>query len=181
MDSTLVESLIGPVAVLVGIAVSEALFYWRQKRQKRDERKELAGALAAELRGLLAHLQEIAPSENSPPFAMVWAAESSYFPVFDSIGPKLLVLPAKLAEDVVACYVRCKSALDKYRLACRLGEYEAQATKEEKGRWGLMMAQWHASGRAQAAAEYAAALTKSLQDDLLPRLDNVAKGGSRKS
>lgn len=181
MDSPLLAGLIGAVVVLVGIAVSEALFYCRQNRQKRDEQKQLAGALAAELRGVLAHLQEIAPAEDSHSFAMVWAAESSYFPVFDSIGTKLLVLPPKLAEDVVAYYVRCKCALDNYRLACRLGEYETQATKEEKGRWGPMMAGWHASGQAQAAAEYAAALTKSLENDLLPRLDNVAKGRSRKS
>jgi len=176
MDSTLVGSLIGAVALLLGIAVSEALFYWREKRQRKDEQKQLAGALAAELRGLLGHLHEIAPAEDSRPFAMAWAAESSYFPVFDGIGPKLLILPRRLAEYVVAYYVRCKCALDRYRLACRLGEYETQATKEEKGRWGLMMAQWHASGHAQAAAEYAAELAKDLEAELLPKLDRVAKG-----
>ena len=177
MDSTLLGGLIGVGATLAGVALAEGLAHWREARQRQEEQRDLAGALAAELRGLLVHLREVAPREDAQPEAMVWAAESAYFPVFDNIGPKLLVLPQKLAEDVVACYVRCKAALDSYRLACRLGEQVGQtAGDRDPMRWRSKVVNFIASTQAQEAADYAAALAESLEDDLLPRLDEAAQG-----
>jgi hypothetical protein len=177
MDSTLLGGLIGVGAALGGVGFAEVLACWREARQRGGDRRELAAALAAELRGFLTQLSQVAPEDRGHPWALVWAAENSYFPLFDNIGAKLLVLPSKLAEDVVAYYVRCKAAVDHYRLACRLGEYEGQAAGlQDRQHWGLRVAQWRASGQAQGAAEYAAELAKALETDLLPRLDKVARG-----
>jgi hypothetical protein len=143
-----------------------------RERQREEERSQVAGALAAELRGLATRWQEIAPALKAIPGPVVWFADENYLPVYDGMGPKLLLLPPALAEDVVAYYTRAKGSIDSLRAAGRLTEYSVLSPSE--------------SVRGQAAAgalqqktfacEECDRLMACVEAGLLPRLDAIAKG-----
>jgi len=111
MDSTIAASLIGVAGILLGIWISEALAVRRENRQRGSDRRHLAGALAAELRGLLLRWQEIAPQDGGQRPLIAWQAEETYFPVYDNAGARLSLLPPDLAPDVVRYYTRAKAAM----------------------------------------------------------------------
>ena len=137
MDSTLLGGLIATGSLITGIAISEVLYYYRQNRQKEEDRRDLAGTLAAELRGLVARWRQIQPTLEKNPDAIVWAAEEDYFPIYNSIGLKLLLLPPQLATDVVSRYMQAKAALDSFRVASRLTEHRIHSSRETLGDFAI--------------------------------------------
>ena len=129
----------------------------------------MAGALAAELRGLLARWAEVVElHQRFMEFdSTLWAVGESYFPVFDGAGHRLSLLPCELATETVTCYVRLKALLDNLRFVSLLGEREArvgEGTVREGGQAS------HASDR---AIQYGDKVAESARR-VLVKLDQVA-------
>jgi len=81
----------------------------------------LAGALVAELRGLMSRWYEIAPhGARQCRVLPVGAAEESYCSVYDSIGARLSLLPCDVAEEVVRVYIRVKALIDRLRVVASI-------------------------------------------------------------
>lgn len=121
---TLVAGAIALFASLLGVTIADLFARLRERRQRETDKRLLAGALAAELRGLLERWEEIVPREPMPaaPIFIGWAAEESYFSVYDGAGHRLYLLPREVTAEVVACYTRAKAVLDTLRVAGSLHE-----------------------------------------------------------
>lgn len=125
MDSTLLSGLIGAGAVLIGIAVSEALAVRRRRIEREENRRLLAGSLAAEIRGLMVRWREIAPPDMKLPVGPVLAmfsVEESYFTVYEATADRLCLLPYDVALDVAMLYQKAKVTLDGMRIVSRLSD-----------------------------------------------------------
>ena len=173
MDSTIQGSLIGVGGLLIGIAVSEALAWVRGNRSRQEEKRLLAGALAAELRGFLALWKEIEPpGKPATGIIITWAAEQSYSSVFDTAGPRLFLLGPQLITAVSVCYFRLKRALDNLRVSERITEYVSTFGRQA----GSIHAE--ALGKTALKASEGAVETGrravSAIEELLPKLDIIA-------
>lgn len=96
-----------------GVALGFVLSYFgtwlRDKRQEKQQKRSLAGALAAELRGL----QAVLPDDEAA--VDTWLAEQSYCSVFDASADHLGILGTELTAEAIACYATTKRCLDQLR------------------------------------------------------------------
>jgi len=135
MDSTIKGGVIGACAVLAGIALSEFLAWLRANRQRQSERTLIAGALAAELRGVVARWKSIQsahvmPEDGSALTLLLRSADSTeqnYFSFFEGAGRQLYLLSADLAAEVVRCYVDMKTVFDRLHRAMQILQCAASA------------------------------------------------------
>jgi hypothetical protein len=186
-EATLVAAKVGgwfalggaAVGALLTVAAAEVLQSRREKRQRDEDRRQLAGALAAELRGLVERWKQMRPALEANPGLFTMSAEQDYFPLYNSNASKLLLLSPQLAAAVVSQYTQAKAALDNLRAASRLGEQALQSMRDQQTM--PIAAELAASAfRAnEGAFEYANVLVAVLEADLLPKLDMAAnaKGG----
>ncbi len=145
-----------------------------KERERAEEQRRIAGALAAELRGLVARWVEIAPGLKANVAPTVWLAEQNYFAVFDSMGTKLLLLPRELAEEVVCYYISSKGAVDTLMGASRMTEYAALSPSPViSANLANAAAQQKAFG-----CEVVDRLMQEVEGNLLPKLDEAARGKS---
>jgi hypothetical protein len=176
---------LGPVAAIAGAIVGAVTGFigsdWmarrREQRQNDNDRRRLAGALAAELRGFLTLWREIEPPGKpaiGTSVIITWAVAQSYSPVFDTSGPRLLLLGRAVLDEVSACYFKLRRALDNLRMSQRVTEYVQTAGRvagsihqEELGRMAL-----GASEGAVATGRRAV----SAIGELLPKLEAIAAG-----
>ncbi len=179
MDPTIVAAKVGGWFGLAGafvgaVLAAEVLQRWREGRREAEERRQVAGALAAELRGLAARWGRMAPNLRATAGPVVWSAEEDYFPVYDGIGRRLRLLPPDLAEEVVPCYVTTKGTIDSLRGMTRLMQYAALSPYPAIAARAADIAGVQKDPVCSAADELVAAMEASL----LPRLDKVAKGAA---
>ena len=180
--------LLGPIALLIGIAVSECLARLRERRQREHERRLLAGALAAELRGFLALWGEVQP-EGKPATAtgviVAWGVQQSYSSVFDASGNRLFLLGQDRLQEVSVCYFKLKRALDNLTVSQRVTEFVQtfgrqhewqQMTRPQSG--GVVYSYSYADlpKRASDAAIETARRAVQAIEQLLPKLDGIAAG-----
>ena len=120
----IVSYFLVPIAILVGIAVSEVLYYFRQRKQRENEKRLLAGALAAELRAFLALWTDIEPPGKPADKAgiTVWGVKQTYSSFFDGSGSRLCLLGQDLLGEVSIAYFRLKRALDNLSVSQRITE-----------------------------------------------------------
>jgi hypothetical protein len=115
----------GLTGVAVGFLLSFVGTWLRDQLQAAADRRLLAGALAAELRGF----RELRPEQEGA--VKDWAAEQSYTPIYDSAGPRPLLLAHDVAEEVVKCYFKVKRALDElHRAQLMTRDVQVQASGE---------------------------------------------------
>ncbi len=136
----MLETLAGViVGAVIGFGGTYVLEVTREKRQREGDKKAIAGALAAEVRGILERWDEIKarrkPFEkgkhNNPRLlalsSLLGPAQESYFSVFDGAGPRLHLLPSELVTETVTCYVRVKAVMDGLRAVTHIVEQAALA------------------------------------------------------
>jgi hypothetical protein len=170
--------------VVLGFVLAFIGTLWRDKKQTAGEKKLLAGALAAELEGSLALLEEAPPRRSSasdkpasgegepwPEKTIVsWPVEQSYFSVYDSAGAHLYLL-RPLVGELVVCYFNLKRALDNLRALQRTSENLRTMDFTEARR--LQPVFGDARGAAEASREQAMQKAKQL----LPKLRKLAGCG----
>jgi hypothetical protein len=180
VDSTLTSGLIGVGGLLLGIAVSEMLAWVRGNRSRQEEKRLLAGALAAELKGFLALWSEIEPpGQPATGIIITWAVEQSYSSVFDTAGPRLFILGPQLITEVSVSYFKLKRALDNLRMSQRITEYVSTFGRQ----LAFPRLDQHAGQIALKASEGAIETGRRAVgaiEELLPKLDAVADGRERK-
>jgi hypothetical protein len=122
------------LGAIVGFLLSALHTWWRDNRHRAGEKRLLAGALAAELRGFLALFSEIEPpgkpvdAEGGP--IITWAVGQSYTPVFDASGSRLFLPDKELLEAASVSYFKLKRALDNLAMSERLTEYTVTMGKQ---------------------------------------------------
>ena len=175
---------LGPIAAIVGAAVGAVIGFigsnWmarsRERRWRDHEKRLLAGALAAELRGFLALWKEIEPpGKPATGIIITWGVEQTYSSVFDTAGPRLFLFGPVLLGAVTACYFRLKRALDNLRMSQRVTDYV-----QTFGRQAGSMHQDALGSMALRASEGAVDTGRravSGIEEVLPKLDDVAGGG----
>lgn len=145
----------------------------REDRERENDKRLLAGALAAELRGFLVLWDEIEPPEQpAEGIIITWAVEQSYTVIFDTAGPRLFLLGPELIRQTTAAYARMKRGLDNLRLSARLTEWAStsgrQAGTIHEKRIGRMTLD--ASEGAVKTARRAVEVIR----EVLPKLDAIA-------
>lgn len=171
------------VGVVVGFLLSFLATWWRDSVRSKAEKRLLAGALAAELRGFLGLWQEVsakgrcAPGEEACSDASPaprepitrWAPAQSYSSVYDSAGSRLYLLaPHVSVEALVTCYCRVKRTLDNLKALQRTTEHVR--TEEAARQRSLQRVVIEAREAANAAGHGAVCEIQKI----LPQLDNAA-------
>ena len=145
----------------------------RESRQRENDKRLLAGALAAELRGFVALWNEIEPPEKlAEGIIITWGVQQSYSSVFDSSGNRLFLLGKNLLEEVSVSYFKLKRALDNLSVSQRITEYVQtfgrQAGSMHQAAFGKMALR----GSEEAVKTGRSAVKKI--EELLPKLEAIA-------
>lgn len=158
---------VGIVGTLLGVIVSDYLARRRETRDRNAERRLLAGALAAELRGFLGLWKRVAAEPEA-----TWSVEGDYFPVYNLAGHRLSLLKRDVVQEVVTCYSAVKGALDMLRRSQRLRDHEGTRSNHGTDLTKLLTNAHEEARSAGSSAELAV-------DALLPKLDTLAGGGAQ--
>jgi len=170
MRKTLVGVIVGAVlGSVLGFVGTHSLEVLRERRQREEDKRLIAGALATELRSQLRWWAALQKTGADGP---VLALEETYFSVFDGAGSRLYLLPGDLPVATVDCYLKMKLALDRMRSITGAFELALPLAGDDENKQARIRAD--AMERLTKEVRVLGDLSKQL-DDLAKKLEAVAR------